>query len=145
MAPPILLLGQLLGRAQRLVDGREHHVGEHLHVLGVDRRGVDLDRLDLQVAADLHRHHAAAGGGLDDLVLELLLGGLHVLLHLLDLLQHLLHVRHARLLGHQAPFSLLVARRRSRSRVAAPPGGRLVGDLLGVELLHEALPPTPPR
>jgi hypothetical protein len=64
------------------------------------RRGVYPDLADLQVAADLHHHRTAAGRGLDDLLAELLLGELHVLLHLLDLGHHLLHVGHARLLGH---------------------------------------------
>ena len=55
VAPPILLGGELLGRAQRLVDGREHHVGEQLRVVGVDRRRVDADLLDDQRAAHARR------------------------------------------------------------------------------------------
>ena len=54
-----------------------------------------IDLID-EVAGDLDGDHPAAGRGLDLLVLELLLGGLHVLLHLLDLLEHLLHVRRLR-------------------------------------------------
>ena len=78
--PSQLARGQLLGLAQRLVDGREHRVGKDLHVVGVDRRGVDLDRLELERPRDRGRHHAAAGGGFDDLVLELLLRHGHRLL-----------------------------------------------------------------
>src|SRR6185436_11444348 len=52
----------------------------------------------LEVARDDDLDHPAAGGGLDGLVLELLLRGDHVLLHLLNLLQHLVHVGR---LGHQ--------------------------------------------
>ncbi len=92
-----LLLGQRLGRADRLVGRGEHEVLQQLDVLGIDRGGIDHDVLDLQIAGHLDLHHAAAGGRLDRLVLELLLGGHHVGLHLLDLLEHLLHVR----LGHQ--------------------------------------------
>src|SRR2546429_46233 len=90
---------QLLRGAQALVDGGEHHVGEQLGVLGVDRLRIDADLLDLKVAGDDDPDHPAAGGGLDALVLERRLRGLHVLLHLLHLLEHLLHVRR---LGHQA-------------------------------------------
>src|SRR4051812_7216064 len=90
---------ELLRRAQALVDRGEHHVLQQLGVVGVDGLGGDRDRLDDEVAADRDLHHAAAGGGLHLLVLELLLRGSHVLLHLLDLAHHLLHVR----LGHQAP------------------------------------------
>ena len=90
--------GELLGRADRLVRRGGDHVLEQLGVLGVDRLGVDDDGLHDEVAADLDGDHPAAGGGLDLLVLELLLRRQHVLLHLLDLLHHLLHVR----LGHQA-------------------------------------------
>src|SRR5207302_4932842 len=70
---------------------------EHLDVLGIDRLGIDRDRLHDQVAGHLDRDHAPACRGLHHLVLERLLGGEHVLLHLLGLLEDLLHVR----LGHQ--------------------------------------------
>ena len=89
-AEPGLL--QLLGGAQRLVGGGEDHVLQELGVVGIDGLGSDRDRLDHEVAGDLDGDHAAAGRGLDLLVLELLLGGHHVRLHLLDLLEHLLHV-----------------------------------------------------
>ena len=78
---------QLHRLAQRLVDRGHHHVLQHLDVVGVDRVGVDRERLELEVAAHRDLHHAAAGRGLDDLVLQLLLGGEHLLLHLLRLLQ----------------------------------------------------------
>src|SRR5688572_1899722 len=83
---------QLLGRADRLVHRGLDHVLEHLDVLGIDRVRVDRQLLQLQLAADLHRHHAAAGAGLHDLVLQLLLSLRHVGLHLLDLLHHLVQV-----------------------------------------------------
>src|SRR3954452_12990921 len=94
-----LARGELLRRAQALVDRGEHHVLQELRVVGIDRGGGDRDRLDLQVPGHDDLHHPAAGRGLDGLVLELLLGGDHVLLHLLDLLEHLVHVGR---LGHQA-------------------------------------------
>ncbi len=84
--------------AHRLVDRRHDHVLQHLDVLGVDRVGVDLERLELEVAAHHDLDHAAAGGRLDLLVLELLLRGHHVGLHLLGLLQQGVQVRG---LGHQ--------------------------------------------
>src|SRR5438477_3764216 len=99
--PAHLRRGKLLRRAQRLVGGGEHHVLQQLGILGIDGVRVDGDRLHHEVAGHLDLHHPAAGRGLDLLVLELLLRGHHVLLHLLDLLEHLLHVR----LGHQAPPS----------------------------------------
>src|SRR5919107_507950 len=93
-----LALLQLLGGAHGLVDGGEHHVLEQVRIVGVDRLGRDRDRLDGEVPGDLDLDHPAARGGLDLLVLELLLRLHHLLLHLLDLPHHLLHVRG---LGHQ--------------------------------------------
>src|SRR3954470_5324981 len=84
---------ELLGRAQRLVDGGQDGVLEHLDVLRVDRARVDGDRLDREFPRRDDLHHAPAGRGLDALVLEGLLRLHHLLLHLLDLLEHLLHVR----------------------------------------------------
>src|SRR4051795_9037211 len=94
--------GQLLCRAKRLVDGRRDHVLEELSVLGIDRLRVDLDLTQVHVARHRHLDHAAAGARLDDLLLELLLGLGHLGLHLLGLLEELVHVR---TLGHQ-PASL---------------------------------------
>src|SRR4051812_29907871 len=102
--PAELALLELLGGAQRLVHRGQHHVLQQFGVVRVDRVGGDRDRLDDEVAGDLDLDHPAAGGGLDLLVLELLLRLHHVLLHLLDLAHHLLHVRG---LGHQASPSLL--------------------------------------
>src|SRR5918994_3736336 len=84
---------QLLGRADRLVDRGLDHVLEHVDVLRVHSLGVDPQLLQLELAADLHRDHPAAGAGLDNLVLQLLLSLGHVGLHLLDLLHHLVQVR----------------------------------------------------
>src|SRR3954468_9841258 len=83
---------ELLGRAQRLVDGGQDGVLEHLDILRVDRARVDGDRLDRELARRDDLHHAPAGRGLDALVLEGLLRLHHLLLHLLHLLEHLLHV-----------------------------------------------------
>ena len=84
--------------AHRLVDRGHDHVLEHLDVLGIDGVGVDLERLELEVAAHHDLDHAAARGRLDLLVLELLLRGGHVGLHLLRLLEQGVEVRG---LGHQ--------------------------------------------
>src|SRR5215216_2695131 len=70
--PAHALAGELLGGADRLVDGGHHHVGEDLGVLGVDRLGIDPDLLEDEVAAHLDLHGAAARARLDRFVLELL-------------------------------------------------------------------------
>src|SRR4051812_33765598 len=105
---------QLLRRADRLVHRRLDHVLEHLDVLGVHGAGVDRQLLQLQLAADLHGDHPAAGAGLHDLVLQLLLSLRHVGLHLLDLLHHLVHVR----LTHQSFSSSAVSKTSSASNSA---------------------------
>ena len=69
-------------------------------LIEVENLRIDLDAEDTLLAIHLNGDHAASGGCLEDFVLQLLLGCLHVLLHLLDLLKHLLHVSHARLLWH---------------------------------------------
>ena len=86
-AHPGRLALQLHRLPERLVDRGEDHVLQHLDVLGVDRVGLDLERLELEVARHDDLDHAAAGRGLDALVLELLLRGHHVFLHLLRLLE----------------------------------------------------------
>src|SRR3954471_4341480 len=103
--PAELRLLELLGGAHALVDRGEDHVLQQLGIVGVDRVGRDRDRLDHEVAGHLDLDHPAARGGLDLLVLELLLRLEHVLLHLLDLLHHLLHVRG---LGHLGLAFLVV-------------------------------------
>src|SRR6266511_1675594 len=100
------LRGQVLGLAQALVHGGGHQVAQHLGVLGVDGVGVDRDRVDHAVALDLGRDDPAAGGALDDLLGQLVLGVLHLLLHLLDLLQHLVRVEPAAAHAHRLPLSL---------------------------------------
>src|SRR5436190_11896086 len=87
-----LRLLQAAGRTDRLVDRCEHHVGEQLGVVRVDRLRVDLDLLDLAGAGRSDRHHAAARTRLDRLLLEVVLCLLHLLLHLPDLLHQLVHV-----------------------------------------------------
>ena len=93
---------ELLDLAQRLVDRRGHEVLQHLDVLGIDGVGVDRDRLQAQVAGRDDLHHPAAGGRLDALLLQRLLGLLLLGHHLLGLLEHLVQVRWLR---HQAVSS----------------------------------------
>ena len=71
--PPSFDRGQLLGGADRLVDRGGDHVLKQLGVLGVDRVGRDRDLAQRHVAGHRHLDHAAAGAGLDGLVLQLLL------------------------------------------------------------------------
>ena len=88
---PHLLGGSLLHLAEHLVDRRHDHVLQHLDVLRVDRLGLDREGEDLLLAVGLDRDHAAAGGGLVLPRLQLLDLG-ELFLHLLGLLEHLLHV-----------------------------------------------------
>src|SRR5215208_539375 len=96
------LLLELLGRAQRLVERGGDEVLEHLDVIGIDGVWVDLERLHAQVARDDDLDHAAAGGRLDGLGLELLLRLLLLGEHRLRLLEHLVEVGR---LGHQVDSS----------------------------------------
>src|SRR4029078_9220245 len=122
---PQLRLDQALRRAQRLVDRREDQVLEHLRVVWVDRLRVDLDLADLAVARRGDGDHPAAGARLDGLVLELFLRLLHLALHLLDLLQHLVHVEaHSSLTSRasKVPFiSSLISSSVAASSSGAPP------------------------
>src|SRR3954454_17878088 len=86
------LLLQLDGLAQRLVGRGQDEVLEHLDVLGIDGVGVDRQRVHPEVAGDDDLDHAAAGRGLDLLLLEGLLGLLLGGHDLLGLLEHLLDV-----------------------------------------------------
>ena len=70
-----LALLELLGLADRLVDGGDDHVLEHLDVLGVDRVGVDRQRVEPQVAGHHDLDHPPAGARVDLLLLELLVDG----------------------------------------------------------------------
>src|SRR5438067_12001865 len=64
---------QLLRFDDRLVDGGDDEILQHRRIFGIDARGIDLDRLDLEAAGDGDRYHAAAGRGCDGLLLGLLL------------------------------------------------------------------------
>ena len=90
--PADLRLDELGCGAECLVGGGHHHVGQQLRVVRVDCLRVDRDLDDLAAAVRLHGHHAAARGGLDDLLLRLFLRLHHLGLHLLGLLQHRVHV-----------------------------------------------------
>lgn len=87
------LLAHGVGLAHRAVDGREDHVLQQLDVLRVDRVRVGRDGVQQALAGRDDLDHAPAGGGLHAaLVLELVLRGGHLLLHLLGLLEHLVEV-----------------------------------------------------
>src|SRR3954452_10455838 len=86
------LLLQLDGLAQRLVGRGQDEVLEHLDVLRIDGVGVDRQRLELEVAGHDDLDHAAAGRGLDLLLLERFLGLLLGGHDLLGLLEHVLDV-----------------------------------------------------
>src|SRR5581483_10510282 len=101
-----LLRELLVDLAVRVVDRREDQVLQHLHVVFGDDFRIDLDRLELLVAADGHGDHAAAGGRLDAQLGHLLL---QALLHLLRLLHHRLNV-------HIAPTDPYIS---STSRISA--------------------------
>src|SRR5262249_20452341 len=76
------------------VEGGNDEVLEHLDLVRVDQRLVDLERLQVALAADRDLDHAAAGGAvhLDGFEARLHLG--HLGLHLLRLLHHLAEISH---------------------------------------------------
>src|SRR6185312_12164820 len=80
----------------RLVEGGDDEVLEHLDLVGVHERLVELDLAQIALATDRHLDQPAAGGAghLDRLELRLHLG--HLGLHLLRLLHHLPEILHAR-------------------------------------------------
>src|SRR5437764_708389 len=96
----------------RLVEGGDDEVLEHLDLVGVDQRLVELDAAQIAFAADRHLDEPAArrAGHLHRLELRLHLG--HFGLHLLRLLHHLPEILHA-----TSSPSLL------SSGAAAPEGG----------------------
>ena len=81
LAHPLAL--ELLAAADRLVDGRHHEVLEHLDLVGIDRRRIDLHAPHLLGAGDDDPHGTATGGGLEGRLRELLLRLRHLRLHLL--------------------------------------------------------------
>jgi hypothetical protein len=104
-------LGAIMKQAQQMQaemakaqEELKDEVLEHVDVVGVNCLRVDLELLEIQVAAHLHRDHAAADRGLDRLVLEVFLGLRHLGLHLLGLLEDRSEVG---LLGHQFSAWLL--------------------------------------
>src|ERR1017187_6518808 len=82
-----LLLDLCLDLFDGLAARGQDHVLQHLHVAG--HFGVDFDFQQVFLAVHAYRDHAAAGGGGDFDLCDLLL---HLLLHLLRLAHHLLHI-----------------------------------------------------
>src|SRR5260221_1404973 len=90
------LLGDMrLDARLRLVEGGDDEVLEHLDLVGIEQRLVELPLAQIALAADRHLAQPAAGGTghLDRLELRLHLGNLG--LHLLRLLHHLPEILHA--------------------------------------------------
>src|SRR5262245_30873715 len=86
-----LLLGDAPGVAERVVDGGDDQVLEHLDISRVDRVGIDRHRDQLLLARDDRGDDAAAGRAVDRHGLELALDAEQLLLHLLG---HPLQVAH---------------------------------------------------
>src|SRR5512132_1564910 len=79
-----------------VVHGGDDQVLEHLDLLAVDQRRIDLQPADVALAGKRHLYHAAAGRS-DQLGRgQLLLEFPHLLLQLLRLLHHLAEVLHHR-------------------------------------------------
>src|SRR5687767_1323728 len=97
---------KLLSLAQTLVHGGHDQVLQHLHVVGVDRPGVDRDRLESAGPGHHGFDDPAAHGSLHGLSRQPLLRGHHVGLHLLNLLHHLVHLVLAGHDGHSLTVSL---------------------------------------
>src|SRR5687767_1043969 len=97
---------KLLSLAQTLVHGGHDQVLQHLHVVGVDRPGVDRDRLESAGPGHHGLDDPAAHRGLHGLGRQPLLRGHHVGLHLLNLLHHLVHLVLAGHDGHSLTVSL---------------------------------------
>src|SRR5690606_38619506 len=83
----------------RLID-RDHQqvlqVGQPFGVIGVNRFGLDVDRLHALMSGDDHCHRASAYVHFDGLVCQRFLCRQHVFLHLLKLAHH----THAATTGH---------------------------------------------
>jgi hypothetical protein len=75
-----LLVGDLLGLRQGVIDGLDHQVLEERDILGVDGVGEDLDGLDGLVAAGDDLDGTATGLGFDGTGGEGGLHGFHLLL-----------------------------------------------------------------
>src|SRR5258708_18780715 len=86
---PELVLHALIDFARRFVDGRDHQVLEHLHIIRIDSFFVDRDGQQLLVAVHRRLDHTAASTAFD---LQLRHALLHLRLHGLDLLHHLFRV-----------------------------------------------------
>src|SRR4051812_35276211 len=88
----------LLGLGHGVVEGGEHEVLEHRHVVGVDGGRVDGDRPELEAAGHRHLHDPATRLALDDRRLGVGPGGQQLLLHALRRGEEVVHVR-----GHRGP------------------------------------------
>src|SRR5690606_20348154 len=104
-----LLLLELLRVARRVPHSRDDQVGQRLDVVGVHDLGVDVELLELELTAHRGGDHATARGAGDLGLRDLLLRLEHLLLHLLGLLQDLLHVGHSAAGLHHGGRSDLVA------------------------------------
>ena len=99
-------LGQLMGSPLPIADGGNDEVGQRLGVLRVDGLGGDDQVEQLSTAGHGCRDQTATGGADDALLDQRRLGGLDLGLHLLGLLQELLHVgRRATLSGAAATLA----------------------------------------
>src|SRR5688572_6421095 len=97
---------QFLSLAETLVHRGHDEVLQHLHVVGIDRPGVDRDRLERPGPGHHGLDDPAAHRGLHGLGRQPLLRGHHVGLHLLNLLHHLVHLVLAGHNGHSLTVSL---------------------------------------
>src|SRR5215469_17469210 len=83
-----------LDPALGVVERGDDEVFEHFDLVGIDDRLIELDLLHVALAAERHRHHAAAGNAGNFDCGETFLHLLHARLHLLRLFQHLAEIVH---------------------------------------------------
>src|ERR1051325_924523 len=95
-----LILHRFIDLARGLVDRGHDEVLQHLHVVGIDGVLLDDDAEEVLRAVHGGLDHATAGAAFDA---QLGHAALHLLLHLLDLLQHLLGIHFAFLASTISP------------------------------------------
>src|SRR5579883_2242821 len=79
-----------------VAEGGEDEILEHLDLVGVDQRLVDLDLAQIALAVERHLHHAAARGAGHLRLIEARLHLRHLGLHFLRLLHHLAEILHGK-------------------------------------------------